>query len=260
MTTYGVIGVGALGQAVVTGLALGPVGEAPSVVVGPRSATRSTALAAAHPNVEAARDNQAVLDAADVVLICLRQQDWPEIAGLSWRADHVVVSAVAGVGEDDLLGAVSPATAVARAVPMISVAERRWRTPVCPPVPEAMTLFEHTGGAIAVHTDDEFDAIFTGLGTVAAFFDYLATIEGFLVDHGVAAADARSLLAGAFATVGAQLGAQGEPDFAAMLREHATPGGGNEQLATLMRGSGVNEATRNALDEVFRRQTGTDEK
>lgn len=255
--TYGVVGVGALGEAIVTGLVTGTT-DAPSVVLSPRSSARTAALADAHSSVRVAADNQAVLDAADVVLVCLRQQDWPALADLVWRPEHVVVSTVAGVGEAELRAEVAPARNVARAVPMVPVRDHRWRTPVRPPVPEAMALFERTGGAIAVGTDEEYDAIFTGLGTVAPFFDYLATIEGFLVSHGLDSQDARSLLSGAFAEIGAELGTADEPDFEAMLRQHATPGGGNEQLATLMRDAGVLDATRRSLDEVFRRQTGMD--
>lgn len=253
--TYGVLGVGALGHAVVTGLVDG-VTDPPVVVVSPRGTERSTALSRAHPTVEVAADNQGVVDAADVVLVCLREGDAPGLADLEWRPDQVVVSAVAGLDEPALRALVAPVERVARAVPMVAVATRAWATPVRPPLPEALALFERTGGAIAVDSDEEYDAIFTGLGTVAPFFSYLGVVADFLVAHGTAPADARTLLARAFAGIGAQLAAAESPDFDVLVREHATPGGGNEQLNTLIREAGVHDATRAALDEVFHRQTG----
>lgn len=256
MTIYGVLGVGSLGRAVVTGL-MSDAGDPARVVLSPRGAQTSAELAAAHASVSVADDNQGVLDAADVVLVFLRAADAPLLADLSWREDHVVVSAVAGLPEAALRDAVAPARQVARAVPMVGVADRAWATPVRPPLPEAMALFERSGGAIAVQTDEQFDAIYTGLGTVAPFFEYLATIERFLTDRGLPSADARRLLAASFSTVGDQLAAEGA-DFAAMVAAHAPPGGGNEQLTTLMREAGVFEATRRSLDDVYRRQTGRD--
>lgn len=257
MTTYGVLGVGSLGRAVVTGL-MDDGGEPARVVLSPRGADNAAALAAAHGSVSVADDNQAVLDAADVVLLFLRSADAPLLSDLGWREEHVVVSAMAGLPVAALRAAVAPAGRVARAVPMVGVAERAWATPVRPPLPEVMELFERCGGAIAVETDDQFDAIYTSLGTVAPFFEYLATIEGFLTDRGLPAADARRLLASSFSTVGDQLAAGGA-DFEAMVAAHAPKGGGNEMLAGLMREAGVLTATREALEGVLRRQTGVAE-
>ena len=254
MTTVGIIGVGSLGHAITTGL-VRDVPDPPVVVLSPRGRTAADDLSATYPSVSVADDNQGVVDAADVVVVCLRERDAAALGELSWRDGQVAISAVAGLSPKALADAVAPAT-IARAVPMVGVAERAWATPVRPPVPEAMALFERIGGAIPLETDEAYDALFTGLGTAAPFFEYLGVIEGFLVDHGLQAVDARRLLGDAFAMVAAPLGGEGEPDFAAMLRSHATPGGGNEQLATLMREAGVPEATRRALDEVLARQTG----
>lgn len=251
----GVLGVGALGGAIVTGLCR-DAADPPPVLLSPRGEQRARALAAAYDSVSVAADNQAVLDGSDLVLVCLRQADAGLLDELTWRDGHVVVSAVAGLSADALAVAVAPATTIARAVPMVAVADRAWATPVRPPVPQAMALFERTGGAIGVGSDEQYDAIYTGLGTVAPFFDYLASIEGFLTDHGLPVADARRLLADCFTQVVAPLGEQKAPDFAALLAEHAPAGGGNDQLATLLREAGVPGSTRRALDEVHRRQTG----
>jgi pyrroline-5-carboxylate reductase len=254
LTTYGILGVGALGEAIVNGLCR-DVDDAPPVVLSPRSATTADALAQAHPSVQVAGSNQEVVDASTVVVVCLRQADVPILRELEWRPSHVVVSAVAGLGGDALAAAVAPATQVARAVPMPAVARRGWATPVRPPVPAAMVLFELLGGAIPIESDEQYDAIFTGLGTVAPFFEYLGTIAEFLTDHGLPESAARRLLSSSFAGVVEPLGDPDVPGFAELLRAHATPGGGNDQLAILMREAGVPEATRRSLDEVYRRQT-----
>lgn len=250
----GILGTGSLAAAIVTGLSR-DVADPPEIVLSPRGASTSARLAAEFAQVRVAADNQEVVGESGTVLLCLRQGDLGALDGLTWRAEQTVVSAVAGLGHEELARVVAPAAQVARAVPIMAVATRTWATPLRPALPGAAAVFERTGGVLPVETDEQFDAIYTGLGTIAPLFDYLATIEAFLVDHGLPSDGARTLVA---QNISASLGPLGEasaPDFAELVREHAPVGGGNDQLATLLRQSGVPGQTRAALDEVFGRQT-----
>ena len=95
MTTYGLLGVGSIASAIVVGLCDG-VPDAPPVVLSPRNAARSSGLATRFPSVRVAADNQAVVDACDVVVVCLLPAQADEVlAGLRFRAGQAVVSAVA---------------------------------------------------------------------------------------------------------------------------------------------------------------------
>ncbi|GAA5162484.1 NAD(P)-binding domain-containing protein [Ornithinimicrobium tianjinense] len=251
--TVGILGVGSLAGAVVEGLCEG-VDVPPRVVLSPRGADTATRLAATYPTVRVAADNQAVLDASDTVLVCLRERDAGVLSTLTWSEAHCVVSATAGLSAARLAAAVAPARQLARAVPMVAVAERAWTTPVRPAVPRAVALLERLGGAMAMGSDEEFDAVYTALGTVAPFVDYLRTVSAFLADHGVDRPAADRLLGRSFALLAPELAAA-DVDLGRLLRAHAPSGGGNDQLATLLREAGVPAATRAALDEVFRRQT-----
>ena len=71
--TDGVLGVGALGAAIVTGLCE-DVDDAPEVLLSPRNAEIAAGLAQRFPTVEVAADNQAVVDGAAVVIVCVRPQ------------------------------------------------------------------------------------------------------------------------------------------------------------------------------------------
>jgi pyrroline-5-carboxylate reductase len=255
VTTYGVLGVGSLATFIVTGLCEG-VADPPEVVLSPRNGETAARLAAAYPTVTVAADNQAVLDAADVVLVLLRRQHADALLDLAWRPDHVVVSAVAGLPVSRLAEMVAPAVEVARAAAMPAVSTRSSRTPVHPPVPAVLALFERLGGAMPVESDDEFEAIFTSMGTVVPFFEYLKVLAAFLSGHGVDPDDAQRLVAATFLGTLGQLAAQEQPDFAEIIRENAPPGGGNEQLTNLMREEGVFEGMGRAIEEVHRRLTG----
>jgi len=254
-TTYGVLGVGSLASAIVTGLCEG-VADPPAIVLSPRSTETSAALAARFESVEVAVDNQAVLDASDLVVVCLRRAHADALGELTWRPEHVVVSSIAGVPMGRLVELVAPAGPVARAVPMPAVATRASRTPVHPPLEPVIGLFDLLGGTMPIDDPDEFEAIFTAMGTVAPFFEYLRILSDFLVDRGLRPSDAQQIVAGTFTGLLESLRAQDSPDFAELVKEHAPPGGGNDQLTTLMREAGVFDAMTRAVDEVHERLAG----
>ena len=93
---YGVLGVGAIGAAIVTGLCEN-VDEAPEVLLSPRNAGIAAGLARRFASVQVAAGNQAVVDGARVVVVCLRPQVAQSVlAELRFPADRVVISAMAG--------------------------------------------------------------------------------------------------------------------------------------------------------------------
>ena len=194
---YGVLGVGALASAIVTGLCEG-VEEAPLIVLSPRNSEASAALAARYPSVTVGSDNQAVVDAADLVFVTLRRAHADLLGELTWRPEQVVVSATAGLPLDRLRELVAPVDHVARAVPMPAVATRSSRTPVHPPLAPVLEVFERLGGTMPIDDGDQFEAIFTAMGTVAPFFEYLRILSDFLVGHGLASADASQVVAATY--------------------------------------------------------------
>ncbi|GAA4365108.1 NAD(P)-binding domain-containing protein [Nocardioides caricicola] len=227
MTTYGVLGVGSIAAAIVNGLC---AQDAPPVVLSPRSAGTASDLAARFETVTVAPDNQAVVDGSDVVVIAvLPGQVESVLAELTFAERHAVVSVVAGVSLEDLTTWVAPASRVARAVPLPAVARREGRTPVFPPLPEAVTLFDVLGGAIAVEDATTYEALTASSATVAAHFAFLGAIADWLVSKGLSVADARGYVAATFA--GASESLRGPVDFAELIAEVATPGGLNEQFA-----------------------------
>ena len=108
------------------------------------------------------------------------------------------MSATAGLPLSRLAELVAPVDQVARAVPMPAVATRSSRTPVHPPLAPVLEVFERLGGTMPIDDGDEFEAIFTAMGTVAPFFEYLRILSDFLVGHGLPAPDARQVVAATY--------------------------------------------------------------
>jgi len=248
---YGVLGVGALGTAIVTGLCEN-VDDAPQVLLSPRNTEAATGLAGRFASVDVAADNQALVDGAAIVIVCVRPQVAETVlTELRFPADRVVISAMAGVPVKALQRLVAPATDVVRVIPLPSVARREGITPVHPPNAAATALFGRLGETVEVSDVKAFEAFAASTATIAAHFAYLNAITGWLEQQGIPAPAATRYVASMFAAL-AEPTRSGQP-FERLAREHATPGGINEQFAKELEQRGLVEDVSLGLQRVLDR-------
>jgi pyrroline-5-carboxylate reductase len=98
----------------------------PRVLLSPRNSGIAAGLARRFAGVDVAAGNQAVVDGARVVIVCLRPQAAQSVlAELRFPADRVVISAMAGVPVKTLQRLVAPATDIARVIPRDMTAHER---------------------------------------------------------------------------------------------------------------------------------------
>jgi pyrroline-5-carboxylate reductase len=252
----GFIGVGAIAEAIITGLCEGE--EAPAAIhLSPRSAARAGRLAARYPGVHVADSNQTVVERADAVLLCVRPQDAPTaLSDLTFRAGQTVISVMAGIRSDAVRTLVAPAADVVRAIPLPAVASRSGLTAIQPPHELAHSIFDRLGDVIAVDDERAFDALSASTATIAAHLAYLDTVSGWLADRGIPATDATRYIAEVFRGVSAALPGVEENGFGTLADEYATAGGLNEQFLTALTGAGTFELVDRALDDVAERLSG----
>ena len=106
--TVGFIGVGSFASYLVEALCREPA--APPIILSPRNGARAGALARRF-GARVAADNQAVVDAAEIVILTPPADEVTAIADrLTWRADQRVVTMAAGVRLERLRAASRPAT------------------------------------------------------------------------------------------------------------------------------------------------------
>jgi pyrroline-5-carboxylate reductase len=252
---YGVVGVGAIGAAIVTGLCEN-VADAPEVLLSPRNAEIAGGLAQRLPTVDVAADNQAVVDASQVLIVCVRPQVAESVlAELRFPADRVVISAMAGVPLTALRRLVAPATDIARAIPLPSVARREGLTPVHPPNAAATALFDRLGETVELADVNAYEALSASTATIAAHFAYLSAIAAWLESQEIAAPAATRYVASMFAGL-AEPTRSGER-FEQLAREHATQGGTNEQFLNELEQGGTFEHVRLGLQRILDRLTRT---
>lgn len=225
-----------------------------AVVVSPRSEGTAKTLAQLH-GVQVAADNQAVVDAADVLVLAVRPQIAAEVLGeLRFHPDRPIISLMAGVSLDDL-AQWTGAQEICRAIPLPPVEVLRCVTPVYPPQPVAMTLFSALGTALPVHDLPAFDAYGTGSAVMATWFGLAETVAGWMQAHGIGQADAETYVRSLFGNLGDTLRTGNQP-IDALRHDHATKGGLNEQVYEVFRAQGGAQAVIAGMDAVMARITG----
>lgn len=250
--TLGVIGVGSLAEAIITGLCE-EHGTAPSILLSPRSRSRSRAMASRYPSVRVAEDNQSVVRQSRVVLLTMRPQDAAAaLRDIVFSPGQAVISAVAGVSVARLCELVAPASRPARVIPLPAVASRQGLTAIYPAGHEAQALFDRLGSTIAVADEEALEALSASTATIAAYFAYLATISRWLTAQGIHEADAARYVAASFAPLAETLRTP-PADLMTLAEAHATTGGINEQFCTSLRNAGAFEAIERSLDQVAAR-------
>lgn len=246
---YAVIGVGALAEAIVTGLSDGRP-YPPSIVLSPRGRVRSARLAERYPNVEVAASNQEAVATATTVLLCVRPQDAEEVlAPLDFGSHQRVVSVMARYSLATVAALVAPASDIVRAIPNPAVARRAGITPLHPGGTAADALFDELGGAMVLDDERLLDAASVASATVATHLSYLRATSRWLADRGVAGEAADRYIASIFAGVGAEL--DGVTDLEPLAASHATVGGFNERVERAMREAGVFESLGRSLDDLY---------
>ncbi|MEV7190328.1 NAD(P)-binding domain-containing protein [Streptomyces sp. NPDC093510] len=252
----GLIGVGEIGRAIVTGLYEGGNGgagddESPQVFLSPRGARTAAELSARHEGVRVCADNQEVVDRSDVVIVAVRREDRHEaLAGLRVGGDKLVLNVMAGVAGGELRRILATDAPLVRAVPLPSIRERRSVTVTFPSHPVADALFGRLGGVLPVADEAAFDVFSALTGTLTSHYAYLATLTSWAAGQGIDSDDADRYVRGLFQGVGRALSDESR-SLDRLAADHETPGGNNERIRTTWFGPANAEALHRALDALL---------
>jgi pyrroline-5-carboxylate reductase len=247
MASLGFIGTGAITDAVVQGLNAAGNTEH-DIHLSPRSEARSRALAARYERVIREETNAAVVAKSDIVFLAVRPQQMPELVGLRFRAEQIVVSFLAGTPIDQLRPFVAPAARLVRVVPLPCIGLGQGPILMMPSDPTVEALFGKLGDLIVLTDEANFASVSAITGLMSSHFelqnvalDWLKTQE---VPDGQAALYVRSFFAG-LGAIGLAAGRAGQSIDVA---NYETRGGLNEACRIQLSGAGwfgqVNEALR----------------
>lgn len=255
-TTLGFIGTGHITAALVTGLC-GSDQPPDRVVVGPRNAEIAARLAARYLQVSVAKDNQAVIDASDWVILAVRPQIAREVVGaLRFKPRQAVLSLIAPIADEWLEGAVSPGRLVARFLVMPPVEFRLGAIVYYPRNPEVERLLAPAGTPLAVKDKHEFLTTWSITALIAPYFNFIATSADWAARNGVVPETARAFAVSMFHAVAAVATMPGAPAPLDLAKAAQTQGGLNEQAVRELSGKAWFEQVSTALDGILKRLEG----
>ncbi|WGI20267.1 NAD(P)-binding domain-containing protein [Amylibacter sp. IMCC11727] len=244
MARIGFIGTGEIAAAMVKGLA----GQGHQIIVSERNADMARALAEEFEEVQVA-PNQAVLDGTDTVWLCLMAHVAEDVlTDLTFREDHVVVSAMVDVSHGALQQLCAPAHNISMTIPMPFIALGGCPLPVFPS-PEAVdAIFGARNIIIPVDSERNLNAYFGGSAQVAAVLAQMREGAVWLGEQTGDAAAAEAYIAAMFAGTMAEMPKDGNGRFDRALQALNTEGGLNTTVRGHLRETGSLRQLRVALD------------
>lgn len=193
MATLGIIGVGHLGNYLVTGIRRG--GWTDPIVLSPRNAEVVARLAKDH-NAKVLPDNRSVAEAADLIILATPPAVALEVVSqLPLRREHVLISVIMGLAIDRLKEHAPTAGAIVRALPLSSAEVAASPTLIFPAHRDVESLFRCCGTPVPLPNEDALDigaALFCAYGSVLALVNVLAAAG---VSVGLPPDTARALVA-----------------------------------------------------------------
>jgi pyrroline-5-carboxylate reductase len=252
----GFIGVGTIAEALITGMCAGGERRA-TFLLSPRNADIAKRLAERFSFVKVAADNQAVIDASDILFLAVRPQVAADVLGaLKFRKYQRIVSLIATFDVARLRTLVAPASTIARAAPLPAVARRLGPLTLYPPVPEIARLLEGLGQLIQLQDESALDAFWAVSGLMGSYFGWLDEIAGWLVRHDLEETQVRPYVAALFESLSVTGAERAKDGFDRLVVEHSTPGGLNEQAYRELQAAGWTGLVSQTLDLIHARILG----
>ena len=245
-----IIGVGQLADYFLAGMRKS--GDARSVLLSPHNRANAESIAEKH-GCEIATDNQSAVDSARLVLLATRPENTVEaLSGLNLKADHIVVSVVAGIGLDVLTPLAEPATVV-RSLPVCSAEVGLGGMPLFPDQPEARQLLSSAGEVVVPANEAAFDTIAVTGCAIGWFFQIFAELQDWMVNNGIPLEQARAMaLHSAHGASGLAL-AKPEKGLTDLAYSIARPGTYTLAGMEILREQGGLSSMHAACDDILRR-------
>ena len=250
----GFIGTGVITSALVTGLCTAEAAGDLSIRVSPRNRDRADYLARTFDPVTVGRDNQDVLDHADVVFAAILPDQMAEVLEpLRFRSDQVVVSLLAGAGIAAVAEVVAPARRVLRVLPLPCVSRHVGPVAIHPDDPEIRALLTPLGRVLAVENEAEMAHLVVITGLMAPYYKLLRTVVDWAEGAGADPKTASDYTAAMFAAFSRLVEDLPDGRVDPLLKDSLTPGGLNALALETIEADGGFRHIEAALKAVHRR-------
>ena len=227
-----------------------------TIYISERSRTLSARLAE-QPGVTVA-GNQAVLDASNIVFVCLLADVARSVLpGLIFRSDQTVISVMADISLAEVSALIAPAADPSVTIPLPFIESGGCPLPVFPASDTLERLFGDENDVIPVAAESAMGPHFAATAILSHTMKQLDIAADWLSGHTGNRVDAERYMAN---LVSGYLGAMpkdGNGRFREAMEGLSTEGGLNNQLRAHITESGFYQTLESGLDKLTRRLAGT---
>jgi pyrroline-5-carboxylate reductase len=229
--SVGFVGVGTIASAVASAILQGPHAANTDVVLSPRSASHSGALAARYRRAKIAASNQAVVDTSDVVFVGVLPTQVTEVcAGLTFRSEQVVVGLAAGWPPSRLAEFVEPTAAVCQLIPLPMITLGVGPVVLYPGVAEVRNLLAGCGSVVVPEREEDIGVLSCASAVMSSYFAFQNAVIGWAIERGLGGTTAAEYVTALLFGLAAESAAMDSASLSDAVRRHETPGGLNEQI------------------------------
>ena len=205
----GFIGAGHLASYTIAGLRR--AGDQRDIILSPRNAEKAQQLSSQY-NCSVAASNQAVVDAADIVILAVRPPHaLAVLSELTLRPEQCLISVVAGITVSQLRGAVQGDAEICRSLIVSSAAYNQGAVSLYPDNATAQQLLDCLGEVVTLDTEKDFDLSLAAMCANGWMYKLVEALEQPMLGAGMPASAARKLVVQSI--VGTMAHIDNEPDM-----------------------------------------------
>jgi pyrroline-5-carboxylate reductase len=232
----GVIGVGTISTNVIE--AMQKLNTSHAFYLSPRSEQRSTDLANKYENCIQLNSNQEVVDHSDIVIVgVLPKQVDDVLNNLTFRADQIIASFVAGRPPSEIKKLTAPATQVAQLIPLPPIELHKGPLLICPGIPQLIETFTGLGDVIPFVDEQNIKVFSSASAVMSTYFRLIVELVDWITAQGIDRTLATKYMTSLFEGLGAEANRIPPDLLTSMIREHETPSGLNESVRTNLENS-----------------------
>jgi len=246
----GIIGTGIIASAVVAGFCKKKTGH--EFYLSPRNAERAAALATEFTEVTVCASNQAVIDSAEWVFICLHKKDFSALSELKFNKSKKVINMSAEMRLPNLSAQIGETELLAHVIPLPAISMGIGPLLVYPQIPEIGELFAPVGNVHYANRQEDVHTLQIVTGLMSPYNMLLNEIVKFSDEQGIEHDTSVGFLCSLFNSLCTRAASTPNCDLIELAHE-MTPGGYNEQAMNELIDNGAIEAWRTALDKLLER-------
>ena len=232
----GVIGVGTISTNVIE--AMQKLNTSHTFYLSPRSEQRASDLANKYENCIQLNSNQEVVDHSDIVIVGVLPKQVDEVLiNLTFRADQIVASFVAGRPPSEIKKLTEPATQVAQLIPLPPIELHKGPLLICPGIPQLIETFTGLGDVIPFDDEQNIKVFSSASAVMSTYFRLIVELVDWITAQGIDRTLATKYMTSLFDGLGAEANHIPPDLLTSMIREHETPGGLNESVRTNLENS-----------------------